>query len=52
MFDYEDEEDGLTPKERAINELTSRRTENELNILLVNSLRKIHSGDSYYGSKQ
>ena len=36
---YEDEEDGLSPKERAIKELMGRRSENELNMLLVQKLK-------------
>jgi hypothetical protein len=38
MF-YEDEEDGLSPKERAMKELLERRSINSLNTLLVNKLK-------------
>lgn len=38
MFD-EDEEDGLSPKERATKELLERRSVNSLNTLLITKLR-------------
>jgi hypothetical protein len=40
---YEDEEDGLSPKERAIKELMERRSPDDLNMLLVNKLRDMRA---------
>jgi hypothetical protein len=40
---YEDEDEGLTHQERMLKELYERRTEEELNSLLVSSLRKLHN---------
>jgi len=40
---YEDEEDGLSPKERAIKELMERRSPNDLNMLLVNKLKDMRA---------
>jgi hypothetical protein len=43
MFDEEDEDSHLTHKERMMKELHSRRTDEELNIILVESLARLHN---------
>lgn len=40
---YEDEDEGLTPKERALKELQSRRSVNDLNLLLVTKLKDLRA---------
>jgi len=42
MF-YDEEDEGLTHKERTLKELHSRRTEEELYALLEEALDKLHS---------
>lgn len=43
MFYEEDEDAHLTHKERMLKELHSRRTENELNVILVEALDRLHN---------
>lgn len=43
MFDEEDEDSDLTHKERMLKELHSRRTDEELNVILAEALDRLHS---------
>jgi hypothetical protein len=43
MFDEEDEDSHLSHKERMMKELHSRRTDEELNVILVQALDRLHN---------
>jgi len=50
---YEDEDEGLTPQERALKELRSRRSENDLNLILVTKLKDLRAReDDTYGKNR